>query len=151
MAPVLTLTARYQLEPRLSTDVTFDLAPSGLRRREQGTWFDAGGFTTVAFTVGLQRTITGIFSARAGVGALRYVADKGGVFREGSGGLLPIGTLGVVIAPRFGERRHLEIEARYDVHRFHTPALRSEGFLGSRAVHRIAVLARIGRGSRQIR
>jgi hypothetical protein len=150
MAPVLTVTARYPLAPRLSADITLDLAPSGLRRREQDTWYDAGGFTTVAFTVGLQRRITGILSARAGFGALRYVAEKGGVFRQGTGGLFPLGTAGVVIAPRFGARRRLEIEARYDVHRFHTPALRAEGFTGSRPVHRVALLARIGRGTRPI-
>ncbi|HMJ59173.1 MAG TPA: hypothetical protein VK467_08555, partial [Gemmatimonadales bacterium] len=110
--------------------------------------FDAGSFTTVAFTVGLRREFVPGVSARAGVGGLRYLADQTGVFREGSGGIFPLGSLAATYAVPlpFAQKHQLEVEARYDIHQFITPALRTEGFNASRPVHRVAVLIRMGWG-----
>jgi hypothetical protein len=146
LAPTFLFTVRSELKPRWSVDATLDVSPSGLRRHETGESFDAGSFTAIAFTVGLRREVVGGVAARAGVGGLIYSADRTGVFREGSGGLFPLGTLAATYTPPFGARRHLELEARYDLHRFITRALRTEGFADSRSVHRVALLARIGWG-----
>lgn len=145
LAPALLLTVRDELRSGWSADVTLDVAPSGLRRHEGGGTFDAGSFTAVAFTVGVRRNI-GPLTGRLGVGGLAYAADDTGVFREGSGGLFPLGTVAVTYVPRFGARRRFEVEARYDLHRFITPALRTQGFVDSRTVHRLAVVARVGWG-----
>ena len=145
IAPALLVAVRQVLSARLSADITLDVAPTGLRRHEAGGSFDAGSVTTAAFTVGLRRALPWGLSGRAGFGALRYLGASDGVFREGSGGLFPLGTLAVAIAPPSLSRR-LELEARYDVHRFITPALRSDGFTGARPVHRLALLVRLGWG-----
>ncbi len=146
LAPTLLLTVRGALKSGWAADATLDLSPSGLRRHEAGGTFDAGSFTAVAFTVGLCRTVIPGLAARVGAGGLTYSADQTGVFREGSGGLFPLGTVAATYAPSFGAARRLEIEARYDIHRFITRALRTEGFTEPRSVHRVAVLVRVGWG-----
>jgi hypothetical protein len=148
LAPALLVSVRDVLRPGWSADVTFDVAHSGLRRHETGGSFDVGSITAIAFTVGLQRHFGAGASARVGVGGLRYAASQTGVFREGSGGIMPLGTVAATYALPlfFARRRQLEIEARYDVHQFITPALRTEGFRSGRPVHRMAILIRIGWG-----
>lgn len=148
LAPALLLSVRDELRPGWSADATLDVSPSGLRRHEGSGSFDAGSFTALAFTVGLQRYFAAGVSARLGVGGLRYTASQTGVFREGSGGIFPLGTVATTYALPlpFARKYQLEVEARYDVHQFITPALRTEGFTASRPVHRVAILARIGWG-----
>lgn len=144
IAPALLVIVREELRPGWSVDGTIDVTPSSLRRHEGSGTFDAGSFTALAFTVGVRREISWGLSARAGIGALKYAAGQTGIFREGSGGLFPLGTVAATFAPRFGARRRLALEARYDLHRFITPALRTQGFNDSRPVHRVALLVRLG-------
>jgi hypothetical protein len=144
IAPALLVTVREELRPAWSVDGTLDVTPSSLRRHENGGSFEAGSVTTIAFTVGLRREISFGFSARAGIGALKYAAAETGLFREGSGGLIPLGSLATTYTPSIGARRRLAFEARYDWHRFITPALRTQGFKDSRPVHRVALLVRLG-------
>jgi hypothetical protein len=149
LAPALLVSVRDELRPGWSADATLDVAPSSLRRHEStGGSFDAGSFTAFAFTVELRRHFAPGASARLGVGGLRYAGSRTGVFREGSGGLFPLGTVAATYALPFpfGRARQLEVEARYDVHKFITPALRTEGFRSARPVHRVALLVRIGWG-----
>jgi hypothetical protein len=144
LAPALLVTVREELRPAWSVDGTLDVTPSSLRRHEGGGSYEAGSFTSIAFTVGLRREFSSGFSARAGVGALKYAAAETGMFREGTGGLIPVGTLAATYTPSFGARRRLAFEARYDIHRFITPALKTQGFEDSRPVHRLALLVRLG-------
>jgi len=148
LAPAFLVSARDELRPGWSADVTLDVTPSGMRRHERSGSFDTGSFTAVAFTVGLRRQFAPGVSARAGVGGLRYLADQTGVFREGSGGIFPLGTVAATYAAPlpFAQKHRLEVEARYDIHQFITPALRTEGFSASRPVHRVAILVRMGWG-----
>jgi hypothetical protein len=149
LAPALLVSVRDELRPGWSADAALDVTPSGLRRHEAtGGSVDAGSFTAFAFTVGLRRHFAPGASARLGVGGLRYAGSQTGVFREGSGGLFPLGTVAATYALPlpFARKRQLEVEARYDVHKFITPALRTEGFRAARPVHRVAVLVRIGWG-----
>lgn len=140
LAPALLLSVRDELRPGWSADATLDVSPSGLRRHEGGGSFNAGSFTAVAFTVGLRHALAPGVSARFGVGGVRYAAEQTGVFRQGNGGLLPIAALAATYAPPLGGvANHLEIDVRYDVHRFSTPALRSVGFTDPRPVHRLSV------------
>lgn len=148
LAPALLLSVRDELRPGWSADATLDVSPSGLRRHEGSGSFEAGSFTALAFTVGLQRHFAAGISARVGVGGMRYAAGQTGVFRGGSGGIFPLGTVATTYAlpAPFARKYQLEVEARYDVHRFITPALRTEGFTASRPVHRAALLVRVGWG-----
>lgn len=143
LAPALLLSVRDELRPGWSMDATLDVSPSGLQRHEGSGSFDAGSFTALAFTVGLQRQFAAGVAARLGVGGMRYAASQTGVFREGSGGIFPLATVAATYALPW---RQLEVEARYDVHQFITPALRTEGFTTSRPVHRAAILVRMGWG-----
>ncbi len=151
LAPALLLSLRDELRPGWSADATLDVSPSGLRRHEGSGSFEAGSFTTFAFTVGLRRQFAPGASTRLAVGGLRYLASQTGVFREGSGGIFPLGSAAATYAlPLSLARRHqLEVEARYDVHQFMTPALRTEGFTASRPVHRVAILVRLGWGGKE--
>lgn len=141
IAPTLLLTARDELRGPWSADATVDVSVSGLRRHEGGGSFDAGSFTAIAFTVGMQRQVTPGVAARLGVGGLVYAAAETGVFRQGHGGVFPTAALAVTYAPPFAwaAQRGLQLEARYDVHRFITPALRSVTFNNPRPVHRIGL------------
>jgi hypothetical protein len=140
LAPALLVSVRDELRPRWSVDATLDVTPSGLRRHESGGSFDAGSFTAFAFTIGLRHQVATGVTTRLGVGGLKYAADPTGVFRQGSGGVFPLAALMATYAPSLGGTFHrLEIEARYDVHRFSTPALRGVGFTGPRPVHRFTV------------
>ena len=149
LAPALALRVATPLDQRWSADATLDLSWSALERHERdGTSVDLGNLTTLAFAVGLRRWLAAGFSARAGIGGLKYLpAEESGVFRQGSGTLSALGTLGMAYAPRFGARHSLALEARYDLHRFITPALRSEGFTESRIVHRVTVFVSAGLGT----
>jgi hypothetical protein len=135
LAPALQVSVRDELRPRWSVDATLDVTPSGLRRHESGGSFDAGSFTALAFTIGLRHQVATGVTARLGVGGLAYAADQTGVFRQGTGGFFPVAALAATYTPF----RRLGIEARYDVHRFSTPALRGVGFTGPRPVHRFTV------------
>ena len=148
LAPALLVSARDELRPGWSADATLDVSPSGLRRHEGGGSFDAGSFTAFVFTVGLWRHFAPGASARVGVGGMRYLASQTSVFKEGSGGIFPLGSVAATYAPPFpfAQKHQLEVEARYDIHQFITPALRTEGFTSSRPVHRVAVLVRAGWG-----
>lgn len=148
LAPALLVSARDELRRGWSADATLDVSPSGMRRHEGSASVDAGSFTTVAFTVGLRRHFAPGASARVGVGGMRYLADQSGVFREGSGGIFPLGSVAATYAPTlpFARKHQLEVEARYDIHKFITPALRTEGFTAGRPVHRVAVIVRMGWG-----
>lgn len=143
LAPALLVIVRQELGPGWSVDGTIDVTPSGLRRHEPGGTFEAGAFTAIAFSVGLRRQIARGLSASAALGALKYAAAERGLFREGSG-LFPIGTLAATFAPSFGASRRLAVETRYDIHRFITAAMRTQGFRQSRPVHRVALLVRLG-------
>ena len=146
IAPALLVMVGSELREGWAMDAAIDVSPSSLRRRERNGSFGAGSCTMVALTVGLRRQINWALSARAGIGALRYVGGGSGpsVFNQGSGGLFPLGTLAATVTPRFGARRRLAFEARYDLHRFITPALRAQGFTDARPVHRMALLVRLG-------
>jgi hypothetical protein len=144
IAPALLVIVRNELKAGWSMDGTLDVTPSSLKRHEPTGTFDAGTFTAIAFTIGLRREINSGLSGRAGIGALKYAASDVGLFREGTGGLFPIGTVAATYAPAWGAKRRLAFETRYDFHRFITPAMRTQGFVSARPVHRVALLVRLG-------
>jgi hypothetical protein len=146
IAPALLVMVSSEVHEGWAMDAAIDVTPAGLQRHERGASFDAGSCTSVGVTVGLRRQINWALSARAGIGALKYVGAGNGatVFNQGDGGFFPLGTVAATVTPRFGARRRLAFEARYDIHRFITPALRAQGFTDPRPVHRLALLLRLG-------
>ena len=110
------------------------------RHDRDGTVAPITHLTTLALGVVLARTVPRGFTVRAGVGGLKYLpSERIGIFRDGAGAVIPFGQVAVGWAPPVPLAHRLAVEARYDLHRFLTPALRNEGFTNSRAIHRIAV------------
>src|SRR3989442_13102444 len=129
---------------RCGRDWSSDVCSSDL-----GTSADLGRLSVLALTVGLRRPLRGGFTVGAAVGGLKYLpAGETGIFRSGAGGVFALaGAVASYTPPRAVGRCRLGGEARYDVHRFITPALRSEGFTSARTVHRVALALRAARAA----
>lgn len=149
IAPALAVTAATPLAGGWAAQATLDFSPSTLRRHDaDGTTADLGRVSTLAFTVGLRRQLPAGITAGAGIGGLKYFpADETGIFRLGSGTVAGLGALSVAYPLAPLARYRLAVQARYDLHRFLTPALRAEGFDTARPVHRITLAIRAGRGT----
>ncbi|MGH7417947.1 MAG: hypothetical protein ACREKB_09245 [Candidatus Rokuibacteriota bacterium] len=150
IAPALSLSVGTPLEERWSVEALLDYSTSGLEPSFDGATTDLGNVGTLTFAVVVRRTIAGPLTAQAGIGGLTYLpAAERGIFRDGAGSLSPLAMLGATCALPIGgagRRYDLAVEARYDFHRFTTPALAAEGFDGPRSVHRVAVALRAGWG-----
>ena len=143
LGPALAVTVLERTHGPWTPDVTLDLSWGGLQRHDSGGASPRiGSLTTLAFTVGLRRQVLRGVTARLGVGGLKYLpGEETGIFRDGAG-IAALGSAVVDWAPPFAARRRLSLSARYDLHRFITPALRSVGFIDSRVVYRLAVALR---------
>lgn len=144
LSPVATLAASLPLEVPWTADVTLDVSYGGVSRHDQsGAVAPITHVTTLTLGVGLRRDLRHGFSAAVGAGLLKYLpSEQIGIFRDGGGAVTPMGAATVVYSPPAAERRGLALEARYDLHGFLTPALRTEGFVNSTVVHRVAVAVR---------
>lgn len=153
IAPALVLSVGTPLNERWGVEAQLDFSTSGLEPSFDGATTDLGAVGTLAFAVVVRRAITGPLTAQAGIGALKYLpATEQGIFRNGAGSLAPLGMLGATCALPVGRgggrgRFDLALEARYDFHRFTTPALTAEGLDGRRSVHRVALAVRAGWGA----
>jgi hypothetical protein len=148
LAPAVAVALGTPFQRGWAARVTVDVSTSEMRRHTvDGSTVSLGRVGTAAFTVGLARRLPMGFSARLGVGGLKYFpGDQSGVFRLGSGPIEALGALAIGHGLFAGGRYRLAIEARYDVHWFTTPALRNEGFLSGQPVHRLALVISTGRG-----
>lgn len=144
LAPAITLTVldRPRAGSRWAPDVAFDLSRSNVRVTDGGTGTTQTltSLTTVAFTVGVRRTLPAGLEGRAGLGALQYLpGDKIGIFKDGVG-IAALASIAFDYAPATFAHGRVGVSLRYDVHRFNTTALRSVGFADPRTVHRVAIL-----------
>lgn len=144
IAPALTLVAGLPLEAPWTADGVLDLSYGLVSRHDQGGGVTAiTHVTTLTLGVALRRDLRHGFSAAAGAGLLAYLpTERIGIFRDGGGPVVPMGTAAVGYSPPFAAQRGLTLEARYDLHGFLTPALRTEGFVNSTVVHRVALALR---------
>lgn len=144
LSPAATLAASLPLEVPWTADVTLDVSYGAVSRHDQGgTVAPITHVTTLTLGVGLRRDLRHGFSASAGAGLLAYLpSERIGIFRDGGGPVVPTGTAVLGYSPPLAARRGLALEARYDLHGFLTPALRTEGFVNSTVVHRVALAIR---------
>ena len=150
LAPAIALTLAAPLQRRWTTQASLDFSTSELERHDaDGTSAELGRLSVLALTVGLRRPLRGGCAVGADVGGLKYLpAGETGIFRSGAGGVLALAGAVVSYArPRVLGRWQLGIEARYDIHRFMTAALRSEGFTSARTVHRVALALHAARAA----
>jgi hypothetical protein len=143
LAPALAVSITTPLKRGWGAVAVLDASTSDLTRRsDDGSTVSLGRLTTAALSVGVERRIAARVTARLAVGGLKYLpADDRGIFRSGSA-IAPLGSVTLTRALSVGGGKRLALEARYDVHGFTTPALRDEGFDGTRSVHRITVALR---------
>jgi hypothetical protein len=140
IGPAVALTLRTPAPRGWGGEAIVDLGLAELRREEAGARVGLGALTTVALAVAVRREWAPGVAARVGAGGLVYRPERdAGVFGRGVGGVFPLGL--AAVSWRLPWLRHyaLAVEARYDVHRFITPALRAAGFTDGRAVHRVAL------------
>jgi hypothetical protein len=124
-----------------------DVGLAGIHADDNGATTDLGWVTTVALLVGLERELPYGFSARVLAGGVFYSpSDETGIFARGASTTTPIGALAVAHALPIAAARGFGAELRYDVHRFHTPALQAVGFDRGRVVHRVTLSLRRGFG-----
>jgi hypothetical protein len=150
LAPTVAVAVATPLARGWAAQVILDFSTSELMRHDaDGSSAALGRVSTAAFTVGLERRLPAGFSARIGVGGLKYIpGDYSGIFRLGSGPIAGLGALALGHALPLGKRYGFAVEARYDVHPFMTQALRDEGFDSPRLVHRVALtIVGPGRGA----
>jgi hypothetical protein len=144
IAPALTVVVGLPLETPWTADGVLDLSYGLVSRHDQGGSAAAITHVTIlTLGVALRRDLRHGFSASAGAGLLAYLpAERIGIFRDGGGPVVPMGTAAVGYSPPFAAQHGLTLEARYDLHGFLTPALRAEGFVNSTVVHRVALAVR---------
>jgi hypothetical protein len=148
LAPTLSLAATAPMQHGWSAEGMVDVSWSTLERHDQGgPTVGLGGLATVAAAIGVRRPLAPGLSARLAIGGLKYFpGEQTGVFQGGSGGVFPLAAAALSYVPpfAFAARWGLGVEARYDLHAFITPALRSQGFTSARPVHRLAFALRTG-------
>ncbi|MFN2571855.1 MAG: hypothetical protein ABR537_09640 [Gemmatimonadales bacterium] len=139
IGPSIALAMSEQSRTGWTPGAALDISWAALQRHDSAGATKINSLTTIAFTVGLQRTLSRQLAARVGVGALKYLpGERAGLFRSGSG-IAALGMAGLDWTPAVTAARGIGLSLRYDAHRFTTAALRSEGFTAPRLVHRIAI------------
>jgi hypothetical protein len=146
LAPAVAVTIAAPLRHGWAVQATLDGSSSQLVRHDAGgATAELGRLTAATFAVGLRRRLPAGLAAAGAVGALKYFpADETGIFRLGSGPLAGLGVVTLDYHLPLGGRARLAFEARYDVHRFTTPALDEEGFTSARTVQRVSLSLRMG-------
>jgi hypothetical protein len=144
VAPTLAVAAALPLRTPWTAVATVDLTYAAVSRHDpDGTVAPITHATILAVGVGLRRALEHGVSVTGGAGLLAYLPSRRiGVFRDGGGSVQPVAQAAVAYGPPFLASRGLSLEARYDLHGFLTPALRQEGFVNSKVVHRIGLALR---------
>jgi hypothetical protein len=144
IAPTLAVAAALPLRPPWTAVATVDLTYAAIRRHDaDGTVAPITHVTALAVGMGLRRALEHGVSVSGGAGLLAYLpSEHVGIFRDGGGGVQPVAQAAVAYGPPLLASRGFSLEARYDLHGFLTPALRQEGFVNSKLVHRVGLSVR---------
>lgn len=140
IGPALGVSADVPLSGPWQLELLADLGTSPLERHDaDGSTTEITRLWTLGLGVGLRRHLHPWLDGRFAIGALSYLpAQSVGLFSNGSGGVIPYGSLAFDAAPAPLARHHLALEVAGDLHKFLTPALRNAGFTDSRVVYRIS-------------
>jgi len=145
IGPALALSADLPLSGPWQLELLTDVGTSSLERHDSdGSTTAITRLWTLGLAVGLRRQLHPWLAGRFAIGALNYLpAHSVGLFSDGSGGVMPYGTLAFDAAPTALAHHRLAVEVAGDLHKFLTPALRSIGFTDSRVVYRISAGVRV--------
>jgi hypothetical protein len=147
LAPSLFAGIGHSIAPRYRAGIELAASSGGVRSRYGSTEGDLGSLRTASALALLDGGIAGGLRWQAGLGFLHY-------FAGGDAGLLASATTRLLVGGGVDFRRpllsrfDLTIAARYDFHRFTSPALRSHGYSGAQGVQRVSLSVGLARGYR---
>jgi len=145
IGPALAVSADLPLSGPWQLELLADLGTSPLQRHDaDGSTATITRLWTLGVGVGLRRQLHLWLDGRFAIGALSYLpAQSVGLFSNGSGGVIPYGSLAFDAAPAVLARHRVALELAGDLHKFLTPALRNAGFTDSRVVYRVSAGVRV--------
>jgi hypothetical protein len=145
--PTLFAGLGHSIAPRYRAGIELAASSGGLHSEYGTVHGDLGALRTASVLGLLDGAIGAGVRWQAGLGFLHYFAGD-------EAGLLSSGTTRLLVGGGLDFRRpllaafDLTIAARYDFHRFTSPALRSHGYSGAQSVQRVSLSIGLARGHR---
>lgn len=147
VAPSVFLGVGHSIAPRYGAALELAATAGSLHSEYGDVRADLGSVRTASALALLDGGISGGLRWRAGLGFLHYFAgDAGSVLASGTTRLLVGGGLDFrrpVLA-----KWDVLVAARYDFHRFSSPALKAHGYAGAQGVQRVSLSVGLARGHR---
>ena len=141
LAPAFVVTAGTALEGRWTVEISLDYSSAILDREEDGASYEVATARAFSARLDLRRRLAPSLSGSLGIGAIKYLSDEEvGIFHEGAGPISALGSIGLRYHVAFIPSGRFAVAARYDIHRFTTPALKDAGFTTGSPVHRLTLL-----------
>lgn len=138
IAPALTLGASWRVSSKLRAGPDLTLETGGYSAQESGGSADLGTLRSLTLKGGLEGRAKGAVWWRGDLGVVKYLpSEDAGIFADGGGHAWLLGIGADYRRPRSGGRSEWFAGLRYDIQRFTTDALESQGFKGSQVVHRV--------------
>lgn len=147
MAPTLVAGLGHGIATRYRAGFELAVSSGGLHTEYGTVRGDLGSLRTASMLGFLDGAIGGGVRWQAGLGFIHYFAGN-------EAGLLASATTRLLVGGGLDFRRpllaafDLTIAARYDFHRFTTPALKSHGYSGAQGVQRVSLSIGLARGYR---
>jgi hypothetical protein len=145
--PTLFAGLGHSIAPRYRAGIEIAASSGGLHSEYGTVRGDLGSLRTASLLGLLDGAIGAGLRWQAGLGFLHYFAGD-------EAGLLASGTTRLLVGGGLDFRRpllaafDLTIAARYDFHRFTSPALQSHGYSGAQGVQRVSLSIGLARGHR---
>lgn len=147
VAPSVFLDIGHPIAPRYGAGVELAATAGSLHGDYGDIRTDLGSVRTASALALLDGGISDGLRWRAGLGLLHYFAgDEGSVLASGTTRLLVGG--GLDYRRPVLSKWDVLMSARYDFHRFSSPALRAHGYSGAQGVQRVSLSVGLARGHR---
>jgi hypothetical protein len=147
VAPTIFLGIGHSIAPRYGAALELAATAGSLHSDYGDVRADLGSGRTASALALLDGGISAGFRWRAGLGFLHYFAgDEGSVLASGTTRLL-VGA-GLDFRRPVLSKWDVLIAARYDFHRFSSPALKAHGYAGAQGVQRVSLSVGLARGHR---
>jgi len=147
VAPTLVAGLGHSIATRYRAGVELAAESGGLHSEYDDVRGDLGSLRTASLLGVVDGVVGGGVRWQAGLGFIHYFAGDGA-------GLLASATTRLLVGGGLDFRRpllaafDLTVAARYDFHRFTTPALQAHGYSGAQGVQRVSLSIGLARGSR---
>lgn len=147
VAPSIFLGIGHSIAPRYGAALELAATAGSLHSEYGAVRADLGSVRTASALALFDGGISGGLRWRAGLGFLHYfTGDEGSVLASGTTRLLVGG--GLDFRRPVLSKWDVLIAARYDFHRFSSPALKAHGYAGAQGVQRVSLSVGLARGHR---